>query len=235
MFDFDGDDNSPNAAASANVQDGDGFDTVTGFTPGDPDTLILLMNESGGDNSMAGYLQNSGSTLKFVADSDGNVDVTLGLDIDDNGTIDASITFNDYFNVADDLGGTGLIPDAATLADFALALSTTNGVDDFTLTPSGDDGLNAGDTLVVHNITDTQFGGLFGEIGTACRSRTTSTRSRAPTTIRSAKASLAKPDGSHETERPPSGGLFLLVGAGAAHHRTRKTGSFSWTICSPTA
>ncbi|MBL8582211.1 MAG: hypothetical protein JNL61_08300, partial [Rhizobiaceae bacterium] len=150
VFDFDGDDNRPNAAASANVEDGDGFDTVTGFTVGE-DTLVLLMSESGGDNSMAGYLQNPGSKIVFAADASGVVDVQFLLDVDGNGTADAGITFNDFFKVGDAF---------TTNADFD---DLNGGAPAVTLTGGNTtDGLQAGETITVTGLVDPQFGGLLG-------------------------------------------------------------------------
>ncbi|MBL8582694.1 MAG: hypothetical protein JNL61_10770, partial [Rhizobiaceae bacterium] len=151
VFDFDGDDNRPNAAASANVEDGDGFDTVTGFTVGE-DQLVLLMNGSGTD-SMQSYLQNAGSKIVFAADASGVVDVQFLLDIDGNGTADAGITFNDFFKVGDAF---------TTNADFddlnggAPAVTLTGG--------NATDGLQAGETITVTGLVDEQFGNLLGSI-----------------------------------------------------------------------
>ncbi|MBL8583181.1 MAG: hypothetical protein JNL61_13275, partial [Rhizobiaceae bacterium] len=155
VFDFDGDDNAPNQAANANAQDGDGFDTVTGFTVGE-DSLMLLMRETG-VNSMTSYLQNAGSKIVFTVDGATNlVDVQFLLDIDGNGVADAGITFNDFFDLDD--GN----PFSTTAAFNAL-----DGVDNtVTVTGDGGNGLTAGvsETVTVTGLDDAQFGGLLGQI-----------------------------------------------------------------------
>jgi Ca2+-binding RTX toxin-like protein len=102
VFDWDGDDNAPNAAASSNVQDGDGFDTVTGFTFQE-DRLVFLTSSSNMDT----YLANSGSKIVLEVagtGADAAVNLTLLIDVDNNGVADAGIKFIDSGLTLGDLG-----------------------------------------------------------------------------------------------------------------------------------